>query len=208
MNDRARLDVLLKDYGLIRDEALLKLRARQAITALFLPVIGSVIAAGYKAGPYARIFIFAVAIPGLCYETVYLWTAETYALRRASKYLYDLAEDINFEVSLIQAGRELPLVLTWERRLRDSLLLAERRSHYLRHYFINTLLFWLPAFFSAIFSGYLVWELLLCYKLRVGIVVTLVEFAVELMAIRIFWKKSLQIIDTYKTSSLPPPDEI
>src|SRR5262249_47800914 len=146
--ETCRLDVLLKDYELIRGEAVYRLGSRERITAFFVPVVGALVAAAYKASDPTRYLVLTFAVPFVCFETIYLWMSETQALRRASRYLFQLSSLIQGEVN-VHDGKVEPPVLAWEQMLRISVPEANRTWYYLRHFTLNTLLFWVPAFAFA-----------------------------------------------------------
>lgn len=199
----SRLDVILKDYELIRAEAVYRLGARQTITTFFVPVVGTIVAAAYTAPDPVRALVLAAAVPSLCYVTIYLWLAETQALRRASKYLYSLSKHI---VELVHAedSREAPPVLLWEQQLRDSIPEADRERYYRRNFVYNTLLFWLPAGVFGLAGCALIWRSSRC----VGYLSLLAELLAFTLAVFLFRRKCAEIVRLYKDDDPRNPDTV
>ena len=198
-----RLEVMLKDYELIRNEAVYRLGARQTITTFFVPVLGAMIAAVYGISDPARGLILAVAVPFLCYETIYLWLSETQAVRRASKYLHSLSINIQQEVQS-QDKRHAPQVLPWEQQLRLSIPKKERGEYYLKHFILNTLLFWIPAFAFGSIGCLLIWR----WNIVGGVAFSLFEIITSLVAIWSFNKKGSEIIELYSEDEPRNPDTV
>ncbi len=199
----SRLDVILKDYGFIRAEAVYRLGARQTITTFFVPVVGTIVAAAYNAQDPVRALVLAAAVPSLCYETIYLWLAETQALRRASKYLYSLSKHVAELVSA-EDGHDAPPVLHWEQQLRNSVPESDRERYYRRHFVYNTLLFWVPAGVFGLAGCALMWR----WSPRVGYLSLLAELLVFTVAVLVFRRKSAEIVNLYKDDDLRNPDTV
>ena len=204
MTENARLDVLLEDYRLIRAEAIYRLGSRQAINGVFVPIVGSIVAAAYSADSLTQGLVLALAVPFVCFETIYLWLAETQALRRASKYLHTLSQQVQQEVKYIQSGRTEPPVLTWEQMLRDSIPHTLRKGYYTWHYFYNTLLFWIPALFFGFAGCYLIWQ----NYCRLGTALFVGETGAAIVALCAFIRKSAQIVKLYNTADSKNPDTV
>lgn len=201
--ETCRLDVLVKDYEVIRAEAIYRLGSRERLAAFFVPVVGLLVAAAFKANEPTKALVLAFAVPFVCFETVYLWLSETQALRRASKYLCALSGPIQKEVEQ-HDGRNEPPVLTWEQQLRESVPAAERQSYYLRHYILNTLLFWMPAMVFGAVGCYLIWLSGSCTG-KLSIIAEVVGFAIAAYA---FFRKTMQIIALYQTDDPRNPDTV
>jgi hypothetical protein len=198
-----RLEVMLKDYEFTRNEAVYRLGARQTITTFFVPVVGGMIAAVYSIDDPVRALVLAIAVPLLCYETIYLWLSETQALRRASKYLHSLSINIQREVHE-QDSRDMPQVLPWEQQLRLSIPSKERRPYYLRHFVLNTLLFWTPAFVFGAIGCSLLWQ----WNIAVGRLSAFLEILAYFVAMWAFKKKSSEIIELYSEKEPRNPDTV
>lgn len=114
-----RIEVMLKEYEMLRQEILGAMSNRAQIISFGLGTIG-VLFAGIltsdlaKESPKLLIVVFSFAIPTASVLVLYIWLGEVERMMRAGRYLANLEGRIN---RALGAGED---TLRWENWLRDT----------------------------------------------------------------------------------------
>lgn len=133
--DKNKIDVLLKEYEILRGENHNSINNRNKIISFGLATIGIIYAAMFSADPGTRMPIlvlpvFSLGIPAISILVLYLWLGEVERLVRAGEYLRKLEDRINNIVDKEEA------TLCWEKWI-----LSEKRQ--IKYPYISAILLFL-----------------------------------------------------------------
>lgn len=112
------IEIMLKEYEMLREEVLAAMSSRNSILSFGLATIGVLFTAsiaiyGASADLILPSLVLISAVPTITISVLFMWLGEYQRKQRVGKFLAGLEARINAE-----AGKEL---LTWETHLREQL---------------------------------------------------------------------------------------
>jgi hypothetical protein len=109
------ISIKLKEYETIRQEILITMQVRNSILSFGLAILGAVLTVSIALASQSSLvssLILILIAPAICIFVIYMWLGEYQRMQRAGKFLMNLEQEINEDVSAN--------VLTWETSLRSQ----------------------------------------------------------------------------------------